>query len=88
VAHKRNAESISLPHSWDFSSWPQSVFPGNGKRAKYLFRTWKRDLLADGAVARVGRVMVFFGDGYARFLRKGVRRIPAYLIPPNSHRGK
>lgn len=72
--------SPALPHSWDFSTWPASVFPGNGGRAKYLFRAHRSALVAAGACARVGRTIVFLGEGYARFLRKGVSRIEGYEV--------
>jgi hypothetical protein len=73
-------ESPALPHSWDFSTWPASVFPGSGARAKYLFRIHRSELLAAGACARVGRTIVFLGEGYARFLRKGAARVAGFEV--------
>jgi hypothetical protein len=70
----------ALPHSWDFSTWPSSVFAGNGQRAKYLFRVHRSAMLAAGACARIGRTIVFIGEGYARFLRKGAVRIEGFEI--------
>jgi hypothetical protein len=79
-------DSVSLPHSWDFNTWPPSVFPGDGKRGKYLFRMSQRDLLAEGACARVGRCVVFFGAGYSRFLKKHASRVPDFAITANTNR--
>ena len=76
-------ESITLPHSWSFSNWPVTVFPGDERRAKYLFRTSQRDLLAEGACARIGRAIVFCGEQYSRYLRKRAARIPDFTIAPN-----
>jgi hypothetical protein len=44
------------------------------------------ELLAAGACARVGRVIVFFGDGYSRFLRKRAVRVPGYSVAANRGR--
>jgi hypothetical protein len=88
MSRKRHfsAEPIGLPHSWDFQTWPSLVFPGSAQRAKYLFRMHRGELLAAGACARVGRVIVFFGDGYSRFLRKRAVRVPGYSVAANRGR--
>ena len=76
-------EFVNLPHSWDFTSWPPSVYPGNTRRAKYLFRVSQRELLVEGACARVGRSIVFFGEQYGKFLRKRAARVPDFVIAAN-----
>ncbi len=83
MSRKPARESVDLPHSWDFTSWPPSVYPGNTRRAKYLFRVSQRELLVEGACARVGRSIVFFGAQYARFLRKRAARVPDFAIAAN-----
>jgi hypothetical protein len=85
--HRAVIESVSLPHSWDIQTWPASVFPGSPARARYLFRMHRRELLAEGACARVGRVIVFFGDRYSRFLRKRAVRVLDFTIAAN-HRSE
>jgi hypothetical protein len=47
---------------------------------------YRRELLAERACARVGRVIVFFGDGYSRFLRKRTVCVPDYSIAANCGR--
>lgn len=73
-------DAPALPHSWDFSTWPASVFPGSGGRAKYLFRMHRSALVTAGACTRIGRTIVFLGEGYSRFLRKGVGRVSGFEI--------
>jgi len=75
---KVSAVAPSLEHSWDFSTWPKGVYPGDGVRAKYIFRVHQRELLAEGACARVGRTIVFFGAGYSRFLQRLTANVPGY----------
>jgi hypothetical protein len=90
MTRKRAAGAVSappLPHSWGLPDWPPSVFPGDVARARYLFRMNQRDLLAEGACARIGRSIVFFGEQYNKFLRKRAARVPDYEIAANQARG-
>ena len=66
-----------VPHSWTISTWPETVAPGNESRARYLFRMHKRELIACGALTRVGRQIIFLGHGYARFLESRVGEVEA-----------
>lgn len=86
MRHTHTSESASLPHSWGFDSWPASVWPNDAKRARYLFRTAQRELLAETACSRIGRSIVFFGAGYSRFLTKRAARVPGFEIPANRER--
>jgi len=82
--HAPAVDSSPLPHSWDFSSWPTFVYPGNGKRGKYLYREHQRELLAEGACTRIGRTLVFFGAGYGKFLKKRAVLVPDFNIAANT----
>ncbi len=75
-----------IPHSWLLARWDSDaahVAPGSAKKAKYLFRMHRDELLAAGAVARVGRDIIFFGAQYDRFLRRNASRVPDYEIAAN-----
>ncbi len=75
-----------IPHSWSINDWPQGVHPGNSARGRYLIRTNKCDLLAAGALARVGRELVVLGDRYTRWLERQASRVPEFEIAPNRER--
>jgi len=70
MAAKVGGAAPAIPHSWSFESWPPGVFPGDAQKAKYLFRANQRELMAEGAVCRVGRTLVFFGAQYDRWLQR------------------
>jgi hypothetical protein len=73
----------SIPHSWTLQGWPQDVYPNSETRARYVFRMHKAELLAAGAVARVGRDLVFFGTNYHRWLEKKRGDVIGYDIAAN-----
>lgn len=80
------ATPSSLPHSWSLADWDREapgVWPNRTARARYLYRAHKRDLLAEGAVVRVGRNIVFIGSQYAKFLARKATDIPGYQSPTN-----
>ena len=72
-----------IPHSWDISSWPESVYPNSPSRGRYLIRKHKDDLLREGALCRVGKELVCIGARYARWLEKQAANVPDYEIAPN-----
>lgn len=77
------ATRSSIPHSWNFDSWPSDVYPGSSSRGKYIFRQHKQELINAGAVSRIGREIVFLGDRYSRFLEKQTSRVPGFVCPAN-----
>jgi len=62
----RNSEV--LPHSWEITSWPPSVWPNDTGRARWLVRAYRDQLLRHKALTRVGKRIVILGDGWSRFL--------------------
>jgi hypothetical protein len=86
VAQRKPPVTTPLPHSWLFAPWPEGVAPGNQTRARYLFRTRRRELIACGAVTRIGRQIVFLGAGYARFLESQIGAVDGYEIKMNDVR--
>jgi len=41
-------------------------------------RAYRDELLAVGALTRVGRQLVVLGEGYGRFLARQTQRVPGY----------
>jgi hypothetical protein len=74
---------LPLPHSWYIDDWPPHVVPGNASKARYLIRAYETELIACGALTRIGRRKTILGAGYAVFLAKGMRRVQGLEIPPN-----
>ena len=80
------SSAVLLPHSWPMANWDTvaaHVAPCSAKKAKYLYRMHRDELLAAGAVARIGRDIIFFGAQYEKFLKRGAARIPDYQIAAN-----
>jgi hypothetical protein len=73
-----------LPHSWLASDWPPNVAPNRASAAKHLIRTHRDELIACGALVRVGRNLTVLGEGYATFLARKVGRVEGYEIAPNA----
>jgi hypothetical protein len=72
------------PHSWDLEHWPVYVWPHTRSRARYVIRMFKRELIAAGALYRVGRQFVLLGAGYTRWLRLHGSQAARYDIAPNT----
>jgi hypothetical protein len=75
-----------VPHSWSIRAWPAGVYPNDPKRGLYLVREHKSDLLASGALSRIGRELVVIGHRYSRWLERNASRVPEYEIAPNRPR--
>jgi hypothetical protein len=73
------AKSTSgVPHSWDVASWPSTVWPGDAKRGAWVIRSNKSELVAAGAIARVGKTRVIIGGPFVRWLERRVTRFADY----------
>jgi hypothetical protein len=72
-----------LPHSWYIDDWPPYVVPGTPSRARHLVRMYQAELVACGALVRIGRRKTVLGAGYAIFLAKGASRVEGFEIAPN-----
>lgn len=80
--------SVALcPHSWDLKHWPEHVYPHTRGRARYLVRMHKLELIAAGALARVGREFVFPGAQYTRWLQREATRALHMDVEPNRSGG-
>jgi hypothetical protein len=81
---KQSVESI--PANWEIDRWPKDLFPHDAKRAKSFVRRHRQELIACGALTRVGRFLVIVGAGYATFIAKGMDRVEGYDTPANRKR--
>ena len=77
----RPTRAAPLPHSWRIVDWPRGVSPGGAAAGKYVVRANRDELLALGALSRVGRDLTVLGEGYARFLARKIDRVPGYVPP-------
>ena len=73
----------SKPVCWDLEHWPPDIYPHTESRARYLVRAYRNDLILAGALTRVGRELVVFGEGYARFLQQKAVNVPGFTANPN-----
>jgi hypothetical protein len=76
---KATRASSDVPHSWDLPNWPNYIWPGNGKRARWLIRAYRDDLMRSGALVRTGKTLVILGRGYAAWLEQRAAHVPGYL---------
>jgi hypothetical protein len=58
--------------SWDLPTWPANIWPNSPKRAAWILRTHRSDLLECGALSRIGKRLVVLGPGYRRFLNRHI----------------
>ena len=85
--HSQNTSfAIPVPHSWDFEHWPQAVYPHTESRARWLMRAHRDELLAAGALVRVGRELVVLGEPYARWLQAQAANVPGFESNANRSR--
>ena len=75
-----------IPHSWTIEDWPAAVYPCRASRGRYIIRMHSSELVACGALTRVGRDLVVLGYGYAAWLQKQSGRVANFEIAPNRAR--
>jgi hypothetical protein len=80
------AASQAAPHSWDTENWPPHVWPGSTSKARYTARIHRKELLVAGAVARVGRQLIFFGREYSLWLQSRRGKAAESHLPDLSSR--
>lgn len=78
---KKSTESV--PRTWGLDSWPPDVWPNSTNKARWVVRSHRDKLIAEGAVSRVGRQLVIHGPRYSRFLEKNAANVPDFEIAPN-----
>ncbi len=85
---KSKTTADSAPHSWDLEHWPQNVYPHSESRARWLLRSHRDELLAAGALTRVGRELVVLGARYTRWLEGRAVEVPGFACAANKGRGR
>ena len=78
MSRKVSHAAEGLPHSWDIEHWPVSVWPHSPKRAKYVLRAFRDELMRCGALVRIGREIIVLGKGYGYFLEQGRADVAGY----------
>lgn len=73
----------TVPHSWPLSNWPPNVYPNDPRKALYIVRMHRPDLLQAGAIVRVGRELVLIGEPFVRWLAKKAIHVPGYTVACN-----
>lgn len=73
----------AVPHSWAVTEWPQDIYPHTTAKARYIVRSHRDELVAAGALTRIGRDLVVFGAGYNAWLRKQAGKVAGFDIAPN-----
>ena len=75
--------TISVPHSWTFASWPKDIYPNDGQRGRHICRAHRNELIAEGALTRIGRELAVLGAGYSRWLSKQANKVLDFDVPAN-----
>jgi hypothetical protein len=78
----------SIPHSWSLEDWPKDVYPGGASKGRYLTRAHRNELVAVGALVRVGRDLVVVGAPYTAWLSRHSERVKDFSIAPNERRAE
>ena len=61
--------SSAVPRSWELRTWPPAIWPHTAKRAQWIGRAYRDELLAAGAITRIGPTLVFIGAEYETWLK-------------------
>ena len=63
----------NVPHSWELGRWETNaadVWPHDQKRAAWVVRAYRSELVEHGALTRIGKTLVILGAGYTRWLEQ------------------
>jgi hypothetical protein len=82
-SRKRPVAVATLPHSWSLQKWPESIYPNDRRKARYVVRAHRDELMRAGALARVGRELIIFGRPYQIYLASQASRVDGFEIAPN-----
>jgi hypothetical protein len=72
---KRSPAASSAPRSWELSTWPAEIWPHNPKRGQWIGRAYRDELLAAGAMTRIGMKLVFIGAKYESWLERRANHV-------------
>jgi hypothetical protein len=68
----------TVPHSWRSTEWPSTIYPCSASRAKYILRAHRDELVAAGALTRIGRDLVVLGAAYSSWLQRQSGRVSEF----------
>jgi hypothetical protein len=75
--------AMPAPNSWSLDCWPEGVYPGDPSKGKYIVRCHRDELIAAGAISRIGRDLVVIGHPYMRWLQSKTELAAPIHIAPN-----
>lgn len=78
TAPARTRSALNVPHSWELDTWPPDVWPHTRPRADWISRAYRQELIDAGALSRVGKLLVFNGTGYSRWLESRARHVTEF----------
>jgi hypothetical protein len=79
---------VGLPHSFLLKDWDRfpGIAPGSTARGRKLVAFHRDELVAAGALVRLGRELVIMGGPYAAWLQRRSDRVAGFEIAPNAER--
>lgn len=83
MSKTRESPALPAPHSWPIDQWPDHVHPGHAGKGRYLVRAHQDELVAAGALVRLGRTRVVIGSAYTRWLASKGGAVAGFEIAPN-----
>jgi hypothetical protein len=86
MSKPREVPAVPAPHSWPADQWPAHVFPGEPGKGKYLVRAHQDELVAAGALVRLGRNRVVIGAPFCRWLASKGDKVAGFQIAANRRR--
>jgi hypothetical protein len=75
TASRRDRPAFLAPHSWEFKSWPENVWPNTPARGQWICRAYRRELVAAGALSRIGKNIVVMGAPYTRWIESRIDQV-------------
>jgi hypothetical protein len=64
------------------------VYPGVVSKGRYVVRAHRTELIAIGALVRIGRGLVVMGAAYSSWLSRQGERVRDFRIAPNIRRAE
>src|SRR5260370_42613380 len=71
----RSRDATNAPHSWELDTWPPDVWPHTTERAKWISKAYRKELVDAKAISRVGKIIVFVGVPYTRWLERRSQQV-------------
>jgi hypothetical protein len=75
---EEGSDLAAVPHSWDYATWPKGVWPHDAKRAQWVVKSHRQELVAAGALSRVGKTIIILGRPWVRWVERGVVNVSQF----------